>query len=206
MRRLSEAEKQAAIKAYQDGESIYTVASHYGCNPTNIYLLLRIRGIPTRSPKDAAVLTWKGYNREAMRITRRRHYDKCKAKGKCVQCGKRRGKEGTACLCGKCRQKQINKSAASHQRIKDEAFAAYGGYQCRQCPVTNPVILTLDHIDNDGAEHRKQLGHHKDTRKGGKGANIYRWLKKHGYPPIMQVLCFNCNILKEHKRKHQGPT
>jgi hypothetical protein len=46
-------------------------------------------------------------------------------------------------------------------------------------------FLQIDHVNNDGAEHRKQLG------RG--GSRLYQWLRKHNFPTGFQVLCANCN-------------
>lgn len=57
-------------------------------------------------------------------------------------------------------------------------------------------MLELDHINNDGAGHRRSLGR---TIGNGKGASsvIYHWLKKQGFPKgIIQVLCASCNKAK----------
>jgi len=43
----------------------------------------------------------------------------------------------------------------------------------------------IDHIKNDGAAHRKQVG-----------VSFYRWLQTHGYPKGFQVLCANHNLKK----------
>ena len=52
-------------------------------------------------------------------------------------------------------------------------------------------FLSIDHINNDGATHRK------DNRF--RGPNIYSWLKAHNYPKDrFQVLCYNCNLAKAH--------
>jgi len=63
----------------------------------------------------------------------------------------------------------------------------YGG-KCACCGETVYEFLTFDHINNDGAEHRKIIG---KTR-------IARWLKKNNYPDGFQVLCANCNHAKGH--------
>jgi len=80
-----------------------------------------------------------------------------------------------------------------YYRLQDEAMMAYGGYKCVCCGETEPLFLTLDHINNDGKEHRKEV-------KNWAGAGMYKWAKDHGYPPIFQVLCFNCNLGK--RRNH----
>ncbi len=58
---------------------------------------------------------------------------------------------------------------------------------CPHCDETILEFLTLDHVNNDGAAHRKELG----WRKGGQA--LYPLLKKLGFPDGFQVLCFNCN-------------
>lgn len=70
--------------------------------------------------------------------------------------------------------------------LKDEIYAAYGGYVCACCGETVRAFLSIDHVNNDGAEHRKV----SDRRK------LYWWLKKHGFPSGFQVLCMNCNFGK----------
>ena len=78
---------------------------------------------------------------------------------------------------------------AWRQRIKDEVYEAYGGYRC-QCPgcsVTEPLFLTLDHVNNDGTKAVKQHGNER-------GIKMWVWIKKHNFPKGMfQVMCFNCN-------------
>lgn len=75
----------------------------------------------------------------------------------------------------------------NHQEIKKEVIGFYskGTYACNCCKENNIIFLTIDHINNNGKEHRK-------TFNGG----IHEWLKSHGFPDGYQVLCFNCNIGK----------
>ena len=71
---------------------------------------------------------------------------------------------------------------------RNRVFAAYGGYRCVCCGESEPTFLTLDHINNDGGEFRKRvLG--KRTMAG---FHTYRWLLRNGCPPVVQVLCMNC--------------
>lgn len=72
------------------------------------------------------------------------------------------------------------------QRLK--AFDKYGGAICGCCKESNPKFLTIDHIESDGAAHRKEIGR----------GSLYRWLKRHNYPPGFRVLCFNCNCGREY--------
>lgn len=73
-------------------------------------------------------------------------------------------------------------------RIREQVFAGYGGYKCVCCGETEPKFMTLDHINNDGGEFRKRvLG--KRTMAG---YHTYVWLIKNNYPPVVQVMCMNC--------------
>jgi hypothetical protein len=84
------------------------------------------------------------------------------------------------------RERALASQRACHRKLKDAAYAAYGGYQCVCCPETIEAFLSLDYVNNDGAEHRKTM----DRRK------LYKRLKREGYPPGFQVLCMNCNFGK----------
>jgi hypothetical protein len=66
----------------------------------------------------------------------------------------------------------------------------YYGNKCACCGETISKFLTLDHINNDGAEHRREL------KIKGSSQSIYLWIIKHNYPDRFQILCFNCNIGK----------
>ncbi len=78
-------------------------------------------------------------------------------------------------------------AAKRHARkLRQEVLEHYGGQPpcCACCGEMEPVFLTIDHLEGNGNQHRKQLG----------GAPyFYRWLKREGWPPGFQVLCWNCN-------------
>lgn len=79
------------------------------------------------------------------------------------------------------------KTALAHYyRMQHQAMLAYGGYVCACCGETEPLFLTLDHVNGDGAEVRRNIG----TLGGTK---LYKWLRDNGWPPGYQVLCLNCN-------------
>lgn len=76
-----------------------------------------------------------------------------------------------------------------NQKIRMEVYLAYGGAFCACCGEKEISFLTLDHIHNDGAEWRRSIFR---TNKGRGGISTYEWCKRNGYPPIFQVLCWNC--------------
>lgn len=58
--------------------------------------------------------------------------------------------------------------------------------QCHKCDVTNPHFLTIDHVNGDGAAHKKQI----------KNRRLYQWLIANNFPDGFTVLCYNCNCSK----------
>lgn len=77
------------------------------------------------------------------------------------------------------------------------AVSAYGG-SCSCCGETRLPFLTVDHVNEDGKEHRKSMA-----------SSIYYWLAEHNYPQDgrFQVLCYNCNMAKSFYGAcpHSGP-
>ena len=70
-------------------------------------------------------------------------------------------------------------------KLKQLVFQQYGE-ECVSCHIKIINYLTIDHIDNSGANHRKEIG-----------SDIYTWLKKNNYPKNnFQILCYNCNYIK----------
>jgi hypothetical protein len=76
--------------------------------------------------------------------------------------------------------------------LKREVYAAYGGYRCACCGEKHEEFLSIDHIEGNGKQHRKEVG------SGGRGSALYRWLKKNNFPPGFQILCMNCNFAIGH--------
>jgi hypothetical protein len=77
-------------------------------------------------------------------------------------------------------------SRRSNEKVKEEVFKHYGG-KCVRCGEADFDMLTIDHKNQKGAEHRKQEGIKS-------GASTLRWLCNHNYPKGFQLLCYNCNI------------
>lgn len=70
------------------------------------------------------------------------------------------------------------------------------GWQCTCCGESHPLFLTLDHINNDGAKHRKRFKEKYNTRNT---ELLYREARREGWPKDKyQVLCINCNFAKGH--------
>lgn len=86
--------------------------------------------------------------------------------------------------CQKCREKARSLAAKRKQIILD-----HYGQKCNckcGCNVTKRNHLTVDHVNNDGHIHRKEVGF-----------SIYRWIIKNNFPKDLQILCWNCNCAKQ---------
>ncbi len=89
-----------------------------------------------------------------------------------------------------CKPCHVNVNAAQTVAIRMEVFTHYSGGtpRCACCSESHLVFLTIDHVNNDGAEHR---------RSGvASGSSTYYWLRRNGYPTGFQVLCWNCQHAK----------
>lgn len=149
----------------------------------------------------------------------KRRYARKRAAGLCAHCMKAPSADGYV-MCDECRAKNShrNKNLRSdqrermhewrrnwmedkpdyyretaqraHNKLRTEVFGHYGG-QCACCGEADPMFLTIDHINNDGAAHRREIG---QSLSG--GINFYRWLRRNNYPEGFQPLCYNCNCGK----------
>lgn len=86
--------------------------------------------------------------------------------------------------CNKARW-ESNKNLTHNHILRNEVIAAYGG-KCQCCGEKEPMFLTVDHVNNDGAAHKRRIG------RGRRGINA--WLKANGFPKKgFRILCYNCN-------------
>lgn len=93
-------------------------------------------------------------------------------------------------------EKQLKRSKYA-RGIKMDCIHAYGSAECK-CGEKDADVLTLDHVNDDGAKHRLET----KTR----GNNFYFMLRRNGFPndPPLQVLCMNCNIRKRNEKYQEG--
>ncbi len=140
----------------------------------------------------------------APRLSSRR--DRCAACDPWCRACETRERKGASRYCGVCqaarrrtwyktdasnRAARLASNKAGNDALRSEMVAAYGGRcACPGCDVTEQAFLTVDHIENDGAEHRRNIG-----RFG--GIQFYRYLRAQGFPrDRYQLLCWNCNLAK----------
>lgn len=56
---------------------------------------------------------------------------------------------------------------------------------CSCCGESIQILLTIDHMNDNGAEQRK----YEDLNS----FKLVMWLIKNNFPPGFQVMCFSCN-------------
>lgn len=95
------------------------------------------------------------------------------------------------CNTRKFRSKSKTRPDSRYARLKMEVLTHYAGgiMSCVLCNEKDGVVLTIDHIHDNGAEHRRELGI-KNTHQ------FYRWLRDSDYPEGFQTLCQNHNLGK----------
>lgn len=114
--------------------------------------------------------------------------------GLCIAC-RRPAPEGKK-RCSDCVAKSVQVCRENRRTAKEFIFARYGG-RCAVCAESALRVLTLDHINGDGAAHRREL---RRKRKGTIQPyyEIYLLLKKGKQIDWdIQILCFNCHAKKD---------
>lgn len=85
--------------------------------------------------------------------------------------------------CEQCRENQRARAETKCRTV----FSWYGS-KCACCGENRYYFLTLDHVNNDGAEERKQKGQRRHI--------LTRLWKDQKPSPRYQLLCYNCNCAK----------
>ena len=88
--------------------------------------------------------------------------------------------------CKKCTSKnEAERSKEKHHALRLRCLRHYGGDipVCACCKEAHLEFLAIDHINGGGNQHRRE-----------NGENLYRWLRKNGFPEGYRVLCHNCNM------------
>lgn len=100
-------------------------------------------------------------------------------------------------------QRVRQRNIEERNRLKVDVFSHYskGKIRCNRCGYSKDIrALELDHVEDSGNSHRTEvLGDYHRA-----GTTFYRWLKKNNYPKGFQVLCANCNRIKEIERRSKG--
>lgn len=87
-----------------------------------------------------------------------------------------------------------------HRSLRIEVLEAYGG-KCVCCGEAQKSFLSLDHIHNDGATHRREV----NGTNSGCSNTIWNLLKRQGWPKDRyRLLCYNCNVGRHRNFENPG--
>lgn len=114
--------------------------------------------------------------------------------GLCIDC-KKPAAHGRL-RCQLCLDSLNEKQKVFQRRAKVAVLEAYGGAFCACCGEAEILMLTLDHVNQNGSVTRLEEG---------SGSRIYHHLKKQGFPPGFRVLCRNCNYAVYFSEDHVCP-
>jgi hypothetical protein len=117
---------------------------------------------------------WQEENKEELQLYRKEHKEEKKEYNR--EYYREHGKE----------MKEWNKEYRDKLRL--QVLSHYSPeLKCQCCGESHVEFLTIDHINNDGAEHKREIGG---------DPYLMNWLIKNNYPEGFQVLCYNCNLCK----------
>ena len=117
----------------------------------------------------------------AMRRLRQKRIDD----GKCYDCGK----PSETARCKTCGTASNNRGKRQWKDIRAQVLKGYGA-RCVCCGETEPFFLNLDHVEG---------GHREDN------VTTYRRAIREGFPSTLRILCYNCNLGREHTANRSCP-
>ena len=96
------------------------------------------------------------------------------------------------------REVLILKQRDYNLKLKIRCYNHYSNFniKCNCCGENMIEFLSIDHVNNDGCEHRKTVGN---------GTALYKWLINNKFPSGFQLLCHNCNFAKGTDKDHICP-
>lgn len=128
---------------------------------------------------------WCAAHRKSRKTSELRWRQSRIANNQCVNCGFHLPEGWVALSCEKCILLGRNKIEDRRRKV----IANYGG-KCACCGESRFYFLTLDHVNDNGAEERKQ--------PSGQAKAWARLAKADAVSPDYQILCYNCNCAKGH--------
>jgi hypothetical protein len=88
--------------------------------------------------------------------------------------------------------KEVSKIDRDNRRMEVIYWYSIGEMKCECCGNNILEFLCIDHIDDNGHVHRNDMGMSSNT--------LNCWIVKNNFPFGFQILCNNCNYLKEYNR------
>jgi len=134
-------------------------------------------------PLKKGTICFRCYKKSAERHRNKR--ERYKILGKCIDCGKNNNNNIIRCSTCSTKHKKAN------NKYRKIVIKHYGN-KCDCCGEKNKRFLTIDHINNDGSIHRKELS---------SASVLYKWIIDEDFPENLRVLCYNCNCGRQFSLK-----
>lgn len=108
---------------------------------------------------------------------------------------------------------EVTKKKKTELQLLKEKFIEMYGHRCACCGEANPAFLSLDHVNNNGTEHRckhtkvhihDRLGNPHITWSENRPA-LMREVVSEYRPGEYQILCYNCNFGRGHDKDRKCP-
>lgn len=77
----------------------------------------------------------------------------------------------------------------TRDRRKLRVLTHYGG-KCECCGEKHQNLLSLDHVNGGGNQHRQEVK--------ARGSSFYQWVVTNKFPALFRVLCGSCNSAYGH--------
>lgn len=119
---------------------------------------------------------------------------KCKKYKKLERFSKRGGRTKRHAWCKECISKN-SLEFLKYKRLLCIEHYSNKKFECNCCGEKNIKFLTIDHSNNDGAKHRREVHH----------SGLCGWLIRNNFPSGFQILCINCNWARAHNKEHICP-
>lgn len=87
--------------------------------------------------------------------------------------------------------KKWSKENRANRKFSVFAIYSEGQPRCVCCGETVIEFLSIDHINNNAPEQKRQF-----KTEGRAYSHLYKWLIDNNFPEGYQVLCMNCNFAK----------
>lgn len=144
--------------------------------------MIKISDFPKIERKKIYDREWKHKNKDKVRQYNKRDYEK--RKQRYLQLAKERYEK----FGEKIRHWNAEYNRNRHKQFKLKVFTHYGGNppRCNCCGEMEFDFLTIDHKNEDGAKHRRNVNQ----------ARIYKDLIDNSFPEGYQILCINCNFAR----------
>jgi len=88
-------------------------------------------------------------------------------------------------------REQISQLKKAYARRLKKTVLDHYGHKCNCCGESVFEFLGVDHIEGNGAAHRREINRHG-------GTSFYKWMIDNEFPDGFQVLCHNCNFSEGH--------